>query len=98
METKEVVQSSPKLKVSAKLAAEAKVAAKQKRGLRAYVFAEFAKAKDLASMISQEELTKLVKINFPESKWLQNPKVHYSYYRTKFFAAINAKVIETMAQ
>jgi hypothetical protein len=34
-------------------------------------------------MPSREKLTELVKANFPNSKWIVNPKSHYAWYKSK---------------
>ncbi len=61
------------------------------RGLRGTVFGEMTKAwkakKDLPSM---EELTAIVSEKYPQSRWIARPKVHYSYYKSKFLQSVKA--------
>ena len=60
------------------------------RGLKPYVFARFTevfnKTKDLAKLPTQEEMTAEIAEKFPTSKFNVSPKIHYSYYTSKFFS------------
>lgn len=61
------------------------------RGLRGMVFEEMNRAfqakKDLPTM---EALTEKVKEKFPQSRWIARPKIHYSYYKSKFLQSVKA--------
>ena len=61
------------------------------RGLRGMVFDEMSKAwkakKDLPTM---DQLTGLVAQKYPQSRWIARPKVHYSYYKSKFLQSVKA--------
>ena len=60
------------------------------RGLKPYIFYRFLevfnKTKDLSKLPTQEEMLEEVKEKFPTSRFLARPKVHYSYYKSKFFS------------
>ncbi len=62
------------------------------RGLKGLVFAEMAKAfsakKPLPSM---DDLTKEIEAKFPQSRWIARPKIHYSYYKSKFLQSVKVK-------
>jgi len=61
------------------------------RGLRGMVFDEMSKAwkakKDLPTM---DMLTAIVATKYPQSRWIARPKVHYSYYKSKFLQSVKA--------
>ena len=61
------------------------------RGLRGMVFGEFGKAKDLAHLPTRDELTAKVAEQFPQSRWIARPKIHYSYYKSKFLQSVKVK-------
>jgi len=59
------------------------------RGLRGTVFAEFGKFKnDLANLPGMDAMTKIVAAQYPQSRWIARPKVHYSYYKSKFLQSV----------
>ena len=61
------------------------------RGLRGMVFGVMGLAwkakKDLPTM---DVLTKLVSEKYPQSRWIARPKIHYSYYKSKFLQSVRA--------
>ena len=62
------------------------------RGLKKMVFEKFTeeyqKNKDLNDLPNQDEMTNIVKEKFPQSMWVAKPKIHYSYYKSKFISGL----------
>ena len=65
------------------------------RGLRGLVFDRFAQAfaktNDFSGLPSMEEMTKEVAEKFPQSRWIARPKIHYSYYKSKYISSTQVK-------
>lgn len=61
------------------------------RGLRGLVFAKFESAwKAKKPLPTMDELGPVIEANFPQSRWLARPKIHYSYYKSKFLQSVKA--------
>lgn len=64
------------------------------RGLKGLVFDRFAqsfsKTKNLEKLPTMEEMTAEVGKHYPQSRWMARPKVHYSYYKSKFISSLPA--------
>lgn len=95
--TKAKKSAEPKIKETT---VDVKVAANPEqrtglRGLKGLVFdrfaTAFAKSGDLKTLPTMEDLSKEVAEKFPQSRWLARPKVHYSYYKSKFISSLPSK-------
>lgn len=62
------------------------------RGLRGMIFGVFQQAtnggKDLSKLPTCEETTAMVSEKYPQSRWIANPKIHHSYYKSKFISSL----------
>ena len=60
------------------------------RGLKPYIFSRFVESfnenGNLELLPSMEAILGEVKEKYPTSRFIARPKVHYSYYKSKFFA------------
>ena len=90
MKTKKVAKSPATKDVTIKVAKDPE-ATQGLRGLKGMVFDEFGKAwKAKKELPTMDILTKVVAEKYPQSRWIARPKIHYSYYKSKFLQSVKA--------